>query len=117
MNSWGTYLVASSVIVLIVSPLLSGAARASREGADWRETDGLRAVLDGLRPGLTVDFSYGTSPSGDRIHLGGVRISCNYGSGAISLPSRWILPDMTLSPAVGYVASIRDGQVVVFQIG
>jgi hypothetical protein len=117
LNSWGLYLIASAALVLMLGPPLTGVARDSREGADWRSVDGVRQVLDGLRPGIALDFSYGSSPTADSIHLAGSFVSCDYGSGTISLPSRWTLPSTTLLPTVHYTASLTGEEVQVAQLG
>lgn len=117
LNSWGVYLVASAALILVLSPQLTGAARGSREGADWRYADGVKNVLDALRPGISVGLSYGASSSGDPLHLEGHRISCAYGSGTISLPTRWALPNATLSPSVNYLVWLSGGEVQVAQVG
>ncbi len=116
LNSWGLYLIASAALLLVLSPLLFGTAGAAREGADWRNADGVRAVLDNLRPGTAVRFSYGMSGT-DAIHLRGGLISCDYGGGTVSLRSRWALPDVTLLPAVEYTARVNGGRVEVTQTG
>jgi len=117
MNSWGVYIVASLALVLVLAPLLTGTVRGSREGADWREADGVRAVLDGLRPGVSLNFSFGDALTSDKIQLHGKVISCNYGEGTISLSSKWSLPDFTLLPTVRYVAFLSGTQVRVSQAG
>lgn len=117
LNAWGVYLIASAALILVLSPMLTGAARDSREGADWRTADGVRAVLDSLRPGITLDMSFGVSSSADPLRLRGHLISCDYGGGTISLPTRWALPDVTLSPLVNYAVRVSGGEVLVVRSG
>lgn len=71
----------------------------------------MRAAIDGLRPGVTLSLSFGASSAGDPILLSGHTISCSYGRGSISAPSRWLLPSIELFPTVRYSLGL-DGSVV-----
>ncbi|MDE1852709.1 MAG: hypothetical protein KGI38_03055 [Thaumarchaeota archaeon] len=117
LNSWGLYLIAAAALLLVLVPVLTSTAMSSREGADWRNVDGLRAVIDSLRPGVTVEYHYGASASGDPIHLGGRSVSCSYGGGTVSLRTRWPLPDVTISPTAAYDLRLVGGTAEVVQIG
>ncbi len=116
-NSWGIYLIASAVLVGIMTPQLMGVAGDSREGADWRCADGVRAALDALRPGVTIVMACESWPGGDPIKLGGTQVSAAYGSGTIVFPSRWRLPNVTLVPSATYRAWLDGAQVQVTPIG
>lgn len=113
MNSWGLYIFASVALVLLLTPQLGGVARDARESADWRNVDGVRAIIDSLAPGVTVLFAYGSSASPDRIRLEGHLVSCRDGDGTISMPVAWALPNVTLSPSVRYRLALVGGAVVV----
>lgn len=102
---------------MVLAPSLSSAAQGSRAGADWRSADGVRTVLDSLRPGVTVRFSYGDSPTSDSIRLGGRSVSITYGQGSIVLPTTLELPNATLSPTLGYAAWLQGGVVEVAESG
>lgn len=117
LNAWGVYLVASLALIGLLSPALAGTASRAREGADYREVDGVRAVLDGLRPGLAVSFSFGASTDVDPILLGGHTISSSYGGGNISAPSRWLLPGTELFPTVHYLLALEGNRVKVTPLG
>lgn len=111
MNSWGLYIFASVALVLLFTPQLDGVARDARESADWRNVDGVRAVIDSLRPGVAVLFTYGGSFAPDDVRLGGHLVSCPDGNGTISMPVTWPLPNVTLSPSVRYRLALVLGVV------
>lgn len=111
LNSWGAYLVASLVLLAILSPPLVSASRASREGVDLREVEGVSAVLSSLVPGMAVNLSFGSGPGGDSIVLNGSSVSSSFGPGGASVTTRLALPAMTLFPGVGYTARLVAGEV------
>jgi hypothetical protein len=100
-------------LVLLLTPELTGVARASRDSADWRNVDGVRAAIDSLRPGVTALFAFGEGGAADDIRLSGHQISCSDGNGTISMPVTWALPNDTLSPSLQYRLSLADGVLVV----
>ncbi len=113
LTSWGLYLLATVALLAILSPLLSGSFQSARAGADSRNLDGVRAVLDGLRPGMTMTFSFGEATGSDPIRVEGHLISCTSALGKVTLPSRWGLPSMTLLPSVPYTVQLDGGSVKV----
>jgi len=117
MNSWGLYLVTSVALVLVIAPQLGSLARDSREGADWRNVDGIRSVVDSLGPGVLVNLTYGSASADDPVILSGFSFSCNYGNGTIVLPSRWSLPNVTLLPAHHYRLWLSGKEVQVIEAG
>lgn len=112
VGSWGGYLLASAVLVLLLSPELSQVASVSRASADWRSADGAREAIDSLRPGVVAPFTFGGEGS-DPLHLHGREISCAEGNGTITMAVKWALPNDTLSPGVEYRLSLAQGTVVV----
>lgn len=117
LNAWGVYMVAALALLLVLSPALTSATRDAREGADLRYLEGVRAVLDSLRPGVTASFSFGASPAGDPVLAGGHTLASSYGSGVVEVRSEASLPNMTLRPATLYVAGVSGGRIVVVQGG
>jgi hypothetical protein len=116
LNSWGLYIFASVALVLLFTPQLEGVAKDARESADWRNVDGVRAVIDSLRPGITTLFSYGPSNAPDDVRIAGHLVSCPDGNGSISMPVKWVLPNVTLFPSVQYRLTLVFGTVTVNQI-
>lgn len=117
LNSWGVYVIASAALVLVMSPILVGTANDSREGVDWRNVDAIRSAIDELRPGVALGLFFGSSSAGDVVRLAGHQVSCYYGTGTVSLSSRWTLPDVTLSPSVHYTVWLNGENVRVAQVG
>ena len=111
LNSWGLYIFAAAALVLILAPQLSSVTTYSRVGADWREVDGIRAVVDSLSPGVTLQLSYGVAGLSDAVNLSGHLVTCSYGNGSIMARVVWPLPAMTLAPSVHYSLSIVRGAV------
>ncbi len=109
-------MVAAAVLLLVLTPAVSTAARLSREGADWRYADGVAAVFDSLRPGVEVRFSYGASPSADPLVLAGTTVTVYDGQGSIALTTRYPVPTMTLAPTVSYTAKLVGGAVEVTRV-
>jgi hypothetical protein len=117
LTSWGAYLIASAALVLALNPMLSGTAAGSRSAADWRNLDGVRSVLDALRPGVTATISYGIQTSGDPVHLSGHLITCSDGQHLLALQTRWALPTVTLAPSVEYFVWLDGTTVEVISAG
>lgn len=117
LNAWGLYLVAALLLLLITSPMLTAAAADARRGADLRELDGLKAVFDSLRPGVVAHFELGEGLLVDPIRTEGKSVTCSYGPGAISLQTRWTLPDASLVPGAPYAAWLEGGAVEVVRVG
>ena len=113
MNSWGLYISASVALVMLFSPLLAGVSNDARESADWRNVDGVRAVIDSLRPGVTVALTYGSSTFSDDVSLGGHLVACHAGNGTVSMAVIWALPNITLSPSSLYHLTLDLGKVTV----
>jgi hypothetical protein len=111
LNGWGVYLLAALVLVLILTPQLTGVARDSRASADWRILDGIRATVDSLRPGVRVVLSYGIAQLSDPVLLRGHEMTCFDGNGAISMRVAWALPNATLLPGTVYAFSLLSGSV------
>ena len=111
LNSWWVYLLASAALVLLFTPQLAGVATDSRAVADWRNLDGVRAVIDSLRPGLTLQFSFGAGGFSDSIRLGGHTVSSFDGNGTISMAVVWALPNVTLVPSARNSLSLAQGLV------
>ena len=112
MNSWGVYLIASAALVLILAPSLQKISSDTRVASDWREIDSVRRIIDSLRPGMTVHLRLG-SDAKDTISLHGYEILCDDGAGMLLRNSRWLLPDYSLLPGVGYVLSLGTTRVEV----
>ena len=115
LTSWGLYIFASVALVLLLSPDLQGVAKDAREGADWRNVDGIGAIINSLRPGVTLLFAYGQSGAPDAVRLGGHLVSCSDGNRTISMPVLWALPNVTLYPSSQYRFSLASGMVTVKQ--
>ena len=113
LNSWGTYLVASLALLLLISPALAAASRGSREGVDLRNTEGVGAVLSSLTPGVSVRFSFGSSASADPIVTQGHELLCSYGDGQVEIRTATLLANATLRPTTLYLAYVSNGAVVI----
>jgi hypothetical protein len=113
LTSWGLYLLATVALLAILSPMLSGSFQSARVGADSRNLDGVRSVLDGLRPGMRITFSFGEATGSDPIRIEGHLISCTSAAGKMTVPSRWGLPSMIVLPSVAYTAQLEGGSVKV----
>jgi len=117
LNAWGAYLIASAALVGVMAPQLVGLARDSREGADWRIADGVRAAIDALRPGTTIILYLGTLSSIDQVHLEGNSISIASGNGTVALATEWSLSNITLAPSHSYRLSLEGNEVQATQVG
>jgi hypothetical protein len=117
LNSWAVYLLSAVALLLLVSPQLTRAVGESRESSDWRNLDGVRAAVDALRPGIMVNLTYGSASTNDPVELKGLKLSCAYGNGTITFPSRWPLPGANLSASAHYLLWLSGGQVQVARTG
>jgi hypothetical protein len=116
MNSWGVYLIASASLILLLAPTIYKTSNNARIASDWREVDGVRTVIDSLRPGLSVQVKLWMN-STDAIRLQGYQISCNDGSGILTGRSAWLLPDYTLVHGTRYLLTLDGSRVEVTQVG
>jgi len=117
LNAWGVYLIASAALVGVMSPQLMGLTGDSREGADWRVADGIRATIDALRPGTTIVLYFGTLASMDQVRLGGKSIAITWGNTTVGLESKWNLPNATLAPSHVYRLRLVGNDVQVTPVG
>ena len=113
LTSWGLYLLATAVLLAILSPMLASSFQSSTAAADSRNIDGIRAVFDSLQPGIKMTFSFGEATGSDPIQIGGHLISCDSALGKEGVNSRWGLPTMTLLPSIVYSAQLEGGNLVV----
>ncbi len=100
--SWGAYLAASALLVLVLTPTLNGIGSDSRVAGASRTLDGITDVLDGLRPGLTVSLTFVSSDPGDVVRIDGHTIAYQFRGGELNRSSRWLLPELTLDSGAAY---------------
>lgn len=117
MNSWGLYLISAVALVLMLTPQLTALAADSRESSDWRYMDGIREVLNSIQPGVSLNLSLVSPMAQDEIRLSGHRLSCDYGSGTLTMVTDLPLSDAILSPNSRYVLWLSGGTIMVKQIG
>jgi hypothetical protein len=117
MNAWGVYLIASVALVAAFTPRLIGTTQDSREGIDYRMADGISSLLDSLRPGIVLTFSFGAWSTADSAHLSGHLVSLQDGNLTVTMRTRFSLPNATLSPGVQYRAWLEGGSVRVSELG
>ncbi|MBI3841532.1 MAG: hypothetical protein HY297_06260 [Thaumarchaeota archaeon] len=113
LSSWGAYVVATGVLVAAMSPVFVGVLSSSVIGSGFRYLDGVRSVLDSLRPGMTVSFSYGYKGFPGEIRLEGWGLTFQSGGANVSFPSHWFLPDIALVPGTSYSAHLTGASVEV----
>lgn len=111
------YLIASAALIAALVPQLGGVARDSREGSDYRVADGIRSVLDSLRPGILVTFSFGSWSTGDSARLDGHEVILTYGNGSVVFQTRYDLPNITITPSVSYQVWLEGNRVGVSEAG
>jgi hypothetical protein len=117
MNAWSVYLIASAALVAVLIPPLAGTLQDSREGSDYRVVEGISSLLNSMQPGTTVTFSIAPWSTRDSARLGGHEVTISDGNGTLAMPSRWTLPNVTVSPGVGYQAWLTGGYVSVSAVG
>jgi hypothetical protein len=96
---------------------LIGATQDSREGSDYREAEGICSVLDSLRPGTVVTFSFGGWSAGDSARLAGQVVSFANGNWTVNMRTQYSLPNVTLSPGVQYRVWLEGNSVRVNEGG
>lgn len=117
LNSWGVYVFSAFALVLLFEPALVGLYHDSGEWAGMRTAEGLRAVIDGLSPGLVANISFTGGVTSDAFILSGYTISCTCGNGTVSLHTRYPLQASVLEPSSSYVLWLQQGVVEVAQAG
>ncbi|HYA55555.1 MAG TPA: hypothetical protein VED22_02035 [Nitrososphaerales archaeon] len=111
------YLIASAALIAALVPQMAGTAQDSREGSDYRVADGIRSVLDSLRPGTVITFSFPSWATGDSARLSGNEVIFMYGNESVALQTRYNLPNSTLAPGVSYQVRLKGNMVSVSQAG
>jgi hypothetical protein len=86
-------------------------------GGEIRITDGIAAVIDQLKPGVSATFSYSSPDSPENILLGGHSIRVSDGNGSIGQEVRWLMPVMTLAPGRVYTVTLLGDSVEVNSSG
>ena len=74
-------------------------------------------MIDELRPGLSVNFSFGSPGSRETVELEGKEVICSAGESISTFNSVWMLQADVLSPGVPYSASLERGIVQVEAVG
>lgn len=97
------------------APALNGVYSRSEVSAGKTLLDGVVAVIDGLQPGISVDFGY-TLTSGQLV-LSGHQVSLTTQWGTLTGTSRWNLPNLELVAGVAYALSLDGSTVRVSRIG
>jgi hypothetical protein len=95
----------------MVAPMVADSSQAARIGADSRNLDGVKTVLDNLSPGMTATLVFEGSTGSDPIRIEGHSISCTSGSGKMMVFSKWELPSMDLQPSVVYSIQLEGNSV------
>jgi hypothetical protein len=113
---WAAYIAAAFTLCLGLAPSLSALSSGSRAGADVRTIDGIAAVVDGLKPGVTASFGIST-PDHSEVQLGGHSVSISIGNATLMREVAWQLPTMALVPGVVYTATLSEGTVEVATSG
>ena len=114
---WGAYLASALILGAVLAPVANRVGDASQAGAASRTVAGVLGVLDGLRPGILVSFSYG-SP-GERVSIRTAGHSVSYEVGGITTLAwcRWDLPNLTLLPGERYTVWLNGKSVEVSHFG
>lgn len=114
--SWGVYLLAAFSLLGAFVPALNGVYSRSEVSAGITLLNSVVAVVDGLRPGVSVEFGY-SAPSDESLVLSGYQVTLVTRWATLTGTSRWNLPDSTLVPGATYVLSLDESSVRVAQIG
>ena len=102
---------------MALAPTLTALSSGSRSGADVRTVEGIAAVIDELKPGVTVSLWYSSLDISGDVHLSSHSVSIPDGNGSISQDVRWQLPAMALYPGKAYAATLHGVFVEVTSSG
>lgn len=95
--SWTVYLASSLALVAVCSPVLSGVRGYSCGLSAEKIAHGVAAVIDGLEPGMTVSFVFSPPAADGTLALGGRSLTVSSCGRSSASPTRWQLPDLTLT--------------------
>lgn len=113
--SWGAYLLSAAVLVAAISPSLAAVASASTESALAALTQGTALLLEGVVPGVSVTFSYGSVAQGTTVRIGGFWVNGSAGGMVVPIHSDAQFRPATLVPGRVYIARVAGGMVLVAQ--
>jgi len=115
--SWGVYLAAASCLLAILVPATTWVAHGSQALAQRTEVESAAGVLNGLEPGLSVRFVYGSEGGEGVISMSAHQVTLASAGGASAAYCRWNLPDATIYPDVAYTLTVAGSSVEVAASG
>lgn len=87
---------------------------ASQERGAEAVASGLGSMIDSMSPGTTLVTTLEAYPGvGLSVHLSGDTVEASFGNSSATYAVRWLLPDVTLAPAVSYSFTLQGGTVKV----
>ncbi len=114
--TWGVYLGVAAALIAGMSPHLSQVQSAAGRSAAARALDGVTAVLDGLRPGIRANISFGSEGGAGGILLGGHAITFAGQEPELTAQCSWSLPYYVLEPGRVYSVSLDGSEVSVTRL-
>ncbi|MDG6900886.1 MAG: hypothetical protein JRM80_02880 [Nitrososphaerota archaeon] len=111
--SWAAYFAAALALVAACSPVLAGVKNYSCGASASRTAEGAVEVVDGLRPGMVVAFSFRAPSADDRIELVGHSLTALWCGRASTFQTVWELPGATLMAGRSYYLKLASCQVEV----
>jgi len=114
--SWGIYIAASFVLVVVCSPVLDGARGYAYANSAAETGEGVVRVLNSLSPGLVVTFAFHSPAPDGRVEFLGHHVTVTWGGKSSTFETAWLLPNQTLEPNVQYGLRVTGARVEVFEL-
>lgn len=115
--NWGVYLAATLALASFLAPAALGVLGEARENAAASTVSGIRALIDALRPGDSVDLTFASSGTAFLVLTRGNLVGYRLGSSSSFLPCEWTLETATLYASREYLLTLANGTVEVSEVG
>ncbi len=106
----------AAALIAGMSPHLAQVQSAAGRSAEARTLDGVTSVLDGLRPGVRANMSFGSEGGDGGILLDGHTITYAGQEPELTAQCTWSLPSIVLAPGRVYSVSLDGSEVRVTQL-
>ena len=113
MASWGLYIMASMVLVVAMTPVLTDVRAESAAGSGARYLQGVAALFSCMKPGVAVVFHFGDLETQGEIRVSGDQLVYTSGETRVTIQTGTNADVATLHAGVAYSATMKGSVIEV----